>query len=118
MPVAGSADSPSAAHTDPYHPLYCCGHFHLSIKRSLTSLEKDLMEMMGKTQRERDRDQTNMGRLWIEDSSFYRRGVEIYVTSSLHRRKKKFGHIRDETGLKLQMAALTVKLQRPPVGLA
>ncbi|TKS87903.1 Catenin delta-2 [Collichthys lucidus] len=45
--------------------VYCCGYFHLSIRRSLTCVEKDLMEMMGKTETARDRDQTNMARLWI-----------------------------------------------------
>lgn len=67
MPVAGSADSPSAAHTDPYQPRLAvatstCQSNALSRLRK----KKDLMGIMGKTETERDRDHTNMARLWIE----------------------------------------------------
>lgn len=59
--------------------VYCCGHFQLSIKNSLTSAEKDLTEMMEKAETERDRDQTNLGHLWIEPPHFIGLVCRVYV---------------------------------------
>ena len=60
MPAVGLADSESAAHTDPYQ---VCIAMATSTCQSiaLSHLQKkDLMEMMGKTETDRDKNQTNM----------------------------------------------------------
>lgn len=65
MPEVGSADRPSAAHTDPYQ---LCMAVDTSTCQSnaVSHLWKgDLMEMMGETETERDKNQTNMAHLWI-----------------------------------------------------
>lgn len=80
--------------------VYCCYYFHLSLKLLLTSVGKDVIEMMANTDTEGDRNQTNMARLWIEPPQFIVLVCRVYVLGPFGSvetvRRQKQSDVRDQ----------------------